>query len=305
MRPGRGRLKGTVNRPIRTIVAAGFLTIGVGFLTPAAFSAPLDDALLRLEELETERDQLLVQADSLGRLLSSLPDTGSPEGTRLLKEGERLGERAVGLELQILLVRQQCRSLAQQELDGLRDTSTMEGIARSAVLLDLLDQRLADRWGADPILVEPDPADGLETLLDKQAYLADIRDRLAAMQERLTRRIEQMRQEERLLRASERFADETRFLDEGGRVDSDPSVTLRGAPGEPPDDGMGRNVASSGGVENPAVFPSATRAFGQDDVGESTDLYAAQAQIERDLERVETALRATEDLLQQFTVTPR
>jgi hypothetical protein len=283
----------------------GFLTIAVGFLMTAALSAPLDETLSQLGKLEAERDQVLIQADSLGQLLSTVTDPGSSEGIELFQEGERLGQESADIELEILLVRRQCRSLARQELDDLRETSTTEALARSAALMDLLDRRLADDWGTDPVLVEPDRADGRETLLDKQAYLADIRDRLVSLQEGLSRRIDQARQEETLLRAIERFADETRFLDESGRVGSDPEVALRAGPGDPPDDDPSRNLITGGGVEDPGELRSVAPAIGRYELGDLASLQAAHAEIERDLNRVEEALRATEGLLLEFPNTTR
>ena len=96
-------------------------------------------------------------------------------------------------------------------------------------MLGILEGRLADRIGDELVLVQPDSLDGVETLLDKQAYLQDLRDRMVTLDRRLGERAESVRRERAIRDASAGFTDEARFLDEGGRVGSDDSVRLRGA----------------------------------------------------------------------------
>ena len=291
---------------VERLLAVGFLTVAVGFLTPAAAGAPLDDALERLDRLEAERAGILDQADSLGVLLTTLPAGSDRAAAGLLQAAEGLGERSQEIELEILLARQRCRSLADQELESLGTPSTPEELRRESVLLDLLDRRLGDDWGGSLVLVEPDSSDGYETLLDKQAYLADLQDRIAALDESLGRRIERSRREEALRKAGERFADESRFLDEGGRVGSDETVYLRNLPtGDYSGDGMARLRPSGGGLEGSDEPGIEAPPAGSPGGGTLEALLAARARLERDLGRVAAALQATETLLARYERRPR
>ncbi|MBD3161993.1 MAG: hypothetical protein GF346_06850 [Candidatus Eisenbacteria bacterium] len=280
---------------------AGFLTLLLGFLTVPLAAAPLEEALQDLDALEEARAEIFAKADSVGRAIAVLPDGADEEIGRLLQDAERLAERARSLDVEILLARQRCRSLAMRELERLESAADPESLAREGEVLDLLEDRLADRWGIEPVFVEPDSLDGYETLLDKQAYLADLRDRIALLSRGLTRRIDSVRREEALRRASERFADESAFLDEGGRIGSDGRAPLRGIPDEdPPDDGHARSLPTGGAGNDPDAVPA--DAFGAEwpDQDRLDALEAARRKLERDLSRVADALRETEDLLEQY-----
>ncbi|MDM7917135.1 MAG: hypothetical protein QUU85_17975, partial [Candidatus Eisenbacteria bacterium] len=77
--------------PSKTVLFVGFLTSVVGFLTVgAASAAPLDEALVRLDRLESEQHRLVLRADSLGELLAALSSDPSKQKP-LLREAERLG----------------------------------------------------------------------------------------------------------------------------------------------------------------------------------------------------------------------
>lgn len=287
----------------RALKLVGILTVTVGFLTPSASSAPLDDSLEELGRMELERAELLTEADSLGAVLTSLPDPESTEATRLHAETVSLEDRSRTIELEILLLRERCRSLAQQELAGIQDPSTPDGRAREMQLLNLLDIVLADDWG-DVLVVEPDVDDGYETLVTKQTYLGELREHLLDLDERVARRIERTRRDEALLRASAEFDGELRFLDESGQVNSDARIHPRGAPGESPG-GAGRVLPTDSGVEEPGDLWSMAPGPNEGDHDRFQSLANTRDRIERELERVAEALQATEDLLESFDPTLR
>ena len=279
---------------------AGFLTLAVGFLMPPATAAPLGDALELIDQLESDRRELLAHADSLGSLLAATDGASSPEAARLLREAGELEEEAREIELQILLTRQRCRSLASRELESLQGSTDPEKRQRESELLVLLERKLAADWGGEWVLVEPDSLDGYETLLDKRAYLADLQDRFTAWLGNLDRRMERERREEALRTASDRFAEESRFLDEGGRVGSDETVMLRGLPGDEPPEGTARIRPSGGGVHDPDDVGSLLPVDDASDGSGSADLATTHARLERDLSRVAATLLATEELLGRF-----
>ncbi|MFB3909170.1 MAG: hypothetical protein ACE15D_12285 [Candidatus Eisenbacteria bacterium] len=289
--------------PSKTVLFVGFLTSVVGFLTVgAASAAPLDEALVRLDRLESEQHRLVLRADSLGELLAAL--SGDPSKQKpLLREAERLGAQARRIDVEVLLERQRCRSLATRELEQVQERRSDADLAREAHLLDLLDRRLQDPWEGRLVLVQPDSADGYETLLDKQAYLSDLRDRIETLEQQLRRRGEAIRREESLRRASEGFAEESRFLDEGGRVGSDETARTHGLSGVPDGDGAARGLGVGG-----SVLPSADPdELGPPDAATSRDAAAlvrqAVEQMQQDLGRVRSALEATEQLLRNFSAT--
>ncbi len=279
----------------------GFLTIAVGFLTVPAHSAPVEDELARLDRLEAQRAVVIAQADSIGRLLAVGEGIRDPRASDWLKSAEGLADRSLEMELEILLARERCRSLALQEL-GAIDRNDSSAVARVAELGRLLDDRLARGFGGIWVVVEPDSADGVETLLDKQAYLEDLRDRLGDVRERVDRRRTQVRRERALLRANEGLADESRFLDEGGRVGSDETVLLHGWPGTPPGEGAARLPGTTGGIDA-VEFPdrSGDGESGSGDVDAA--LEKIRSRVDRDLERVDASLETIGDLLRRSGAT--
>jgi len=257
--------------------------------------------LARLDRLDAERQTILQRADSLGLLIQQLPDGSDDRVAELLSRAERLGERSQEIELELLIERQRCRSLALQELESLREGPTEEGLERTAILLDLLDQRLGELWGKNWVFVEPDSADGYETLLDKQAYLIDLQEQIGGVDDRLDRRIEQRRREEALRAAGDRFEDEVRFLDEGGRVGAEATVFLRGIPsGEYSGDGMGRNLPSGGGLETTEHAGLEGSDLDLAAAGPLGVLLAARERISEDLDRVAALLRNTGLLIDRY-----
>lgn len=275
--------------------AAGFLIALVGFLT-AAWAAPLDESLAQLSDLEGRRAEILAEADSLGALLGRLPESQRP---RILQQAERLSARARDLDVEILLERRRCRSLALQELEQLGEASRPEASQREALLLGILETRLGEDWKEDLVFVEPDSTDGYETLLDKRAYLTDLQERIIGLQKNLDRRIDRTRRERRLRRASEGLAEESRFLDEGGRVGSDDVVLLRGiSGGGNGTPGQGRIAPSGAGVEGSMEgdLPA------DEDLGDSELAVLARAKTDLGLSlaRVASLLGSTDDLLRHY-----
>jgi hypothetical protein len=296
--PGKRRLT-----DLRRLV--GFLTIGLGFLTGLTAAAPLDDAIQRLERLEEERTAVLSEADSLGAQLARLPSDRGGEAKEILRQAERLGKRSADLEVEILLARQGCRTLALQELESIRRTGTSgeQEMGRELALVDLLQGRLSDLLGGNLVLVEPDTLDGYETLLDKQAYLQDLRDRVAALDSRLADRMDRARREMALREASAGFADEARFLDEGGRIGSDETARLRGT-GAPDGTGAGSSrivsLADDGtgsGETDPSAPAGRAGASPTDPLATLSD---ARARLARDLNLVSRSLDSTEKMLRRF-----
>jgi hypothetical protein len=232
----------------------------------------------------------------LGLRIAALPED---QRGRLLRETERLAVEVRELDLEILLERRGCRSLAAQELEEVRGSTNPAHAQREADLLRLLERRLAEDWGGALVFVEPDSADGFETLLDKQAYLTDLKERIVALQKNLDRRITRTRREQGLRRASEGFAEESRFLDEGGRVGSDDVVLLRGLGGnDDPGNGQGRLPTSGSGLEDPAEM--AGEAGGAPPDSELAVLSRARGDLEQSLARVAELLHATESYLRLY-----
>jgi hypothetical protein len=290
---------------IRTLRLAGFLTVILGFPTGAGLATPLDDALQRLDQLERQRSDLLAEADSLGELLRSLPPERNGEAKGINRQADRLGKRSSEIEVELLLAREECRNLAQRELDalGARATPAERDAARELALRDLLDRRLADLLGGDLVLVQPDSLDGYETLLDKQAYLQDLRDRVAALDLRLVKKMERARRERALREASKGFEDEAKFLDEAGRVGSDEIVRLRGD-GDPGSGGEGMARIVRSGNTDPVsndTDPPLPPGDGADvSTAPPTTLAQARARLARDLDLVSTALESTNEMLRRF-----
>ena len=297
-------MKGRLASRIRLV---GFLIVPLGFLTAPAPAAPLDDALGRLDRLEQQRSRLLAEADSLGQLLQSLPSDKGGEAKTILRQAERLAKRSTDVDVEILLAREGCRTLALQELETLRaasGTATADA-AREDSVLGILEGRLADRIGDELVLVQPDSLDGVEALLDKQAYLQDLRDRMVTLDRRLGERAKRVRREQAVRDASAGFTDEARFLDEGGRVGSDDLVRLRGAS---PTDGGGEGAAriapaagdgTVAGEGDASFVPAPGSASSEDPV---RTLARARARLAQDLSHVATALESTRAMLRRFNV---
>jgi hypothetical protein len=202
-----------------------------------------------------------------------------------------------------LLQRERCRSLAREELRASRPDSP-EKAARERLLQDLLDGRLGPDLGGDLIMVEPDSADGAETLLDKRAYLEDLRDRIVRLRDLLKRRDERARRQRNLLRAGERFREQDQFLDEGGRVGSDETVLLRGLSGIDPG-GMGRVPGSGGSGVGSETFPPGIPEPADSTAFTESTVRAALFRLDRGLNRVDAALRTTDDLLRRYEAPSR
>jgi hypothetical protein len=142
----------------------------------------------------------------------------------------------------------------------------------------------------------------METLLDKKAYLEDLRDRILDLDGRVGRRIDRTRRENALRAASERFAEDSRFLDEGGRVGSDETVWMRGIgpEGEPAGEGQGKATPGEGlgfsgdpeGGAAPGGIPDGSLA------GASWE--EVRSRLKADLSRVLSSLEATNDLVQRY-----
>lgn len=275
----------------------GFLTLALGFLTLPSFSAPLDEALARLGRLESERAGILARADSLGLLLGTENGMSDPRARAWLESAEALAARSQEMELEILLERERCRSLARQELAAL---SPRDGTApaRELELRDLLEGRLSGGFGGAWVVVEPDSIDGTETLLDKQAYLRDLRDLLEGVRERADRREERIRREQALFRAGEGLLDEARFLDEGGRVGSDETVLLHGMPGSPPGGDAARVPGTTGGIDG-VEFPDRLGGGDPGRIDAAAALREIRRQVDLDLERIDASLEQIERLLRR------
>lgn len=284
--------------------AIGFLTLLVGFLTFRSGAAPLDEELRRLDTLENRRDHLLAGADSLGGILATLPP-GDRRAGRLLRNAEALGEQSRDIDLEILLARERCRSLAEQELASSAGADSAGALLRGEFLKGLLDGRLSRLPTGDLVLVEPDSSDGYETLLDKQAYLSDLRDRIVALDKRSGAQIERLTRERALLRASEGFVEESRFLDEGGRVG--PGALRLQQSETPPDDGSGHPRTGESAIgtgregESLTAAPSESTAIGTN-IGA---LVVARSRLAMDLARVDALLGETSALLDRFVPASR
>jgi hypothetical protein len=297
------RCRASIGRWFAGVGIGGILILTLGFLTSGASAAPVDDALTRLDRLESQRSVFLARADSLGRLLTDLPDERSDEAGPLLEQASGVEQSVRTLDVEILLQRERCRSLAREEL-GKPGSATPEAVARVRQLQDLLDGRLGPGLGGDLIMVEPDSTDGSETLLDKQAYLEDLKDRILRLKEILRRREDRAKRDRSLIRASEQFREQDQFLDEGGRVGSDERILLRGLSGTDPD-GLGRVPGSGGSGVTEETFPRAIPdTVGSARFGEKT-VRAALARLDQGLTRVNAALRKTEELLRQYETPTR
>jgi hypothetical protein len=270
----------------------------LGFLMPGAGAAPVDDALAHLDRLEGQRSRFLARADSLGQILTELPDERSDEAGPLLQQASGVESAVRALDLEILLQRERCRSLAREELRGLRPDPP-DGAARQQRLQVLLDGRLGESLGGDLIMVEPDSSDGAETLLDKRAYLEDLRERIGKLKELLRRREERARRERSLIRASERFREQDQFLDEGGRVGSDETVQLRGLPGNDPG-GSGRVPGAGGSGVTEETFPRGIPDLPQSAPYSEATVRGALGRLDHELTRVDSALREIDVLLRRY-----
>lgn len=289
--PSRPRLRGW---------SVGFLTLTLGFLTVPATATPLEDGLIRLERLESERAGLVASADSIGFLLAASDGMRDPRTESWLKAAEGLASRSQGVDLEILLERERCRSLALQELAGI-DRNSDRAAERESSLRDLLDGRLSVGFGGAWVVVEPDSIDGTETLLDKQAYLRDLRDRLRGVRDLVDRREDRLRRDQTLLRASEGFSDEGRFLDEGGRLGSDGTVRLHGLPGIPPGEGAARVSGTAGGIDA-AEFPDRLDGDEAGPIDPAAALREIRRRVDRDLERIDASLEQADRLLRRAGV---
>ncbi len=287
-----------------TLRAVGFLTALVGILTICASASPLDSELRSLDRLENRRTRILAEADSIGHLLANLPARDNASAGRLLRKAEGLGEESRDLDLEILLARDRCRSLAIRELESVMRSDSTGAAARENALVDLLEGRLSQPPQGDFVLVEPDSSDGYETLLDKQAYLDDLRDRIVSLDRLSGERVERLAREQSLLRASEGLIEESRFLDEGGRVGS--GDLLLHQPGDPPEGpGHARSVGSvvgTGREDQPlSSAPSESTSIGRD----LAQIRSTRARLKEDLARVDSLLRTTEALLDRYVPTSR
>jgi len=287
-----------------------FLTLALGFLTLSASAAPLDDAIRTLDLLESARTGILREADSLGQILSDLPSLEDPRARDLFRRAEDLGRRSSEVEVEILLARGRCRTLAIQEMEGLEigpGSRQEDVLARGSEILRLLEGRLGDPWRGEVVMVEPDTLDGYETLLDKEAYLQDIQDRLLDLDRQIERRIASVGRERALRVETERLADEARFLDEGGRVGSDDAALLPGGGGSTGGSGdlkpwtMREGVLGDGDASS--LLRTPIEIGGEGDPVEL--LRAARSQLAQDLSLVSASLRRTRDLQERFESRPR
>lgn len=284
------------------VAIAGLLIPAIGFLTSQAAGAPVDDALDDLSRLEARRDALVRQADSLGTLHVALQDPNGREARQLLERSEELSSRASDLEAEILLVRQTCRVLVQRELDERRADPSPIQRQRELVLYDLLENRLSDSWEGQFVLVVPDSLDGLEGLLDKKAYLEDLKDRILDLESRVERRIERARREAALREASDRFAQDSRFLDEGGRVGSDETVWMRGIGSEDgaPGEGQGKATVAEGTGFGGDPADVSGGAGWRDVTLQGASWHDVRAGLQADLSRVQALLEQTDSLVRSF-----
>lgn len=297
------RHRASIGRWFTWVGFGGILTLTLGFLTPDSWAAPVDDGLSRLDRLEAQRSVFLARADSLGRLLTDLPQERSDEASPLLQQASGVEQSVRALDVEILLQRERCRSLAREEL-GKPGSNAPGMAARTQQLQDLLDGRLGPDLGGDLIMVEPDSSDGSETLLDKQAYLQDLKDRILRLKQVLKRREDRANRDRSLIRASERFREQDQFIDEGGRVGSDEKILLRGLSGTDPG-GFGRIPGSGGSGVIDEAFPRAIPdTVGSVHFGEKT-VRAALARLDQGLTRVDAALRKTEELLRHYEAPAR
>ncbi len=113
-----------------------------------------------------------------------------------------------------------------------------------------------------------------------------------------------MRRERSLREASEGFADETRFLDEGGRVGSDDIVRLRGGGPGGRRGRIGKDCSGAGAMPVVAGEPDA-RLFRRAGTASSDDppvtLAQARARLAQDLNLVvRRALESTQVMLRRF-----
>lgn len=304
------------------------LAVGVGFLMLApqvARGGAVEDARQCLEaqaRAEAERDQSLSAADSLG---ARIADAGEAVPTNLLREAEALQRRAMDRELDLLVQKDRCRKLATSavaELD--RQIEKLEaGLARGGLAADAAAQLLeSKRLRADfaaalespPLLsyaeLQPDSSDTQETLAAKLQYYRDVSDYLRGIDQRLSRRVSELKSERRLLEETSRFLRDLSFLDEGGRVSADGSVRLRG--------GAGGDVPPSGGQERPNLeFPMDGRSTSLEFALHATPtsseeserievlLTRYQREIERDLGRIAERTQRIEARILPGSTAPR
>jgi len=288
-----------MSRETRRLLTVGFLTVVLGFLTNRAPSTPLNDELTRLDRLEAHRDRVLAREDSLGGLIATM-EVGDRKAARIFAEAEKLAVEAREVNLELLLTRDRCRSLAQSEWVNLDRVDPSGAAFRENALKGLLEGRLNQPPEGEFVLVEPDSSDGYETLLDKQAYLKDLRDRIVILDNLSGERAERLQRERSLLRANAGFIDDSRFLDEGGRVGS--GNLFMQQPGSPPPDDPGHArptgaILGTGREDEPlSAAPSESTSIGSD-LGR---LRVTRERLQRDLSRVDVLLAETLRLLGRF-----
>ena len=307
----------------RRAIALGLV---LGFLMPIARPSRADslsDALRCREEetkAEAARDQLLEQADSLGARISA---GGASINEEWLREAEALQRRAMDRELDLLVVKDRCRRLAERAVRDLDSKITEwesrlsrdagdEALATSLLLARQSRADLAAGLEAPAILtyadLPPDSSDTQETLEAKLQYYRDVEEYLARIDQRLDRRAKELEAEQRVLEEAGRFLRDLSFLDEGGRVSADGSVRLRS--GVPGGGGEGQDRPT---MQMPGDARSQTLEFALHASPASPEesdriralLQGYRREIARERERIEERTQRIEARLQPDTRAPR
>jgi hypothetical protein len=248
-------------KPRLLLFFAGFLTAGLGFLTPRARADALSDATAcfdRRSALEEGRNELIRQADSLGRVIDATRQEGKKVPEVWLRQAEQINRRAVDRELDLMALRERCRPLAeaalqvcaariarlQSELESGRGSaeSSVE-LVRLRTLRAQLESGLAGPAVVGYPMLAVDSTDTQGTLAAKLQYYVDVRGYLETLDQRLVSRGTQVTEERRSLLEARRFLQDLALVDEGGRASTGGSIQLRrgiGGGGDVPDDAVDR-----------------------------------------------------------------
>lgn len=218
-------------------IACGIL----GFLTSSAPADEISDAFdCQTQELQREADQqtLLQRADSLGAVAAEAGDR--PSGS-LLRQAQELQDRAMELEVDLVLERSRCRRLAatargvcQDRIDallaklragtiGADETFDLVGLVYAR---DRLDGMLAAPAVHDYALLPLEPEETTASLRAKLQYYEDVAASLQDLDTRIERRLEGVREEAEVLREAERLVSDIE-IDAGDRAAGDRSAALQ------------------------------------------------------------------------------
>jgi len=257
------------NRHLRTLKNLGFCCVSLGILTATspALASTIEDALAcsqAQQKTEARRSGLLDDADRLGFEAERVSGSAR-EG--LLQQAEELKNRYADLGLELLLRRDQCRSLT---LAALEDCQSQIGELQShvrtgkaspeeageLVRLQTLRTDLQASLEAPAIheypLLELSAEDTEETLLAKRQYYEEVSVFLVSLEKRIEGRLEQVRDEAEALREAQRFVEDLSFVDMGDRSSGDALTQIKLPGGDPGDGGPNPRPSSSYPVESSA-----------------------------------------------------